>query len=176
MKARFVIFLCCLVATISATAQSKQALENFENQLKPLMDTMTLAKVDNQRFNANEKFIALLEEVLSYPKTFSYPFEKLKHISILSPSDKRFRIYTWNIVNDYGEYENYGFVQSENKDEKEMQVFRLYDRSDEIPFPENAKLDDSLWFGAVYYEVITTKFNDVTLYTLLGWDGKDIYS
>ncbi|MDR1846511.1 MAG: hypothetical protein LBR17_00110 [Bacteroidales bacterium] len=176
MKAGYALFVAVLIAVQCVTGQSKAALENFETQLKPLMDTMVAGKTDNLRFNANEKFINLLEEVLSYPKTFRYPFERLTHIKILSPQDERFRIYTWNIVNDFGEYENYGFVQSQHKENKDMQVFRLHDRSEDIPNPEEAKLDDSLWFGAVYYDIITTKYEDVTFYTLLGWDGKDIYS
>jgi hypothetical protein len=173
---RFFFSLFAFTFYLSSFGQSKQALENFENQLKPFMDTMLTAPIDNQRYAANEKFIALFEEVLSYPKTFSYDFPQLKAINILSPADKRFRIYTWYIVNDFGEYENFGFVQSENKDEKEMWVYRLHDRSEEIINPEETKLNDSLWFGAVYYDIITTKNNDVTYYTLLGWDGKDIYS
>ncbi|MDR1725715.1 MAG: hypothetical protein LBR28_04925 [Bacteroidales bacterium] len=170
------ILIINLSFSLTSLAQSKQALENFENQLKPLTDSMINAKIDNQRYAANEKFLILFEDILSYPKTFSYSFEQLNNISILTPSDKRFRIYTWYVVNDFGEYENFGFVQSENKDEKEMQVYRLHDRSDEIIMPEGAKLDDSIWFGAVYYDIITTKNEDITYYTLLGWDGKDIYS
>ncbi|MDR1006648.1 MAG: hypothetical protein LBL74_07270 [Bacteroidales bacterium] len=182
-KKRSLVFGFMALCVMVSSAQSRQAMENFENQLKPLMDEMFYAPIDNQKFNANEKFIALMADILTYPKSFSYPFERLTsnnvdsmRISVLCPTDNRFRIYTWSIKNDFGEVENFGFVQVPNPEEKENFVYRLFDKSEESIYPEEAKLHDTNWFGAVYYSLITTKYDGNSYYTLLGWDGKDIYS
>jgi hypothetical protein len=67
-------------------------------------------------------------------------------------------------------------IQARNENTEEYEIYRLYDRSEEVFSPEEAKLADTSWFGAVYFDLITTKNENITYYTLLGWDGKDIYS
>jgi hypothetical protein len=169
-----ILFLICFCFTVKS--QSIYNMQGFELQLKPLMEQMFSAQTDNERFNANEKFMSVMEDALEGQKSFSYPFDSLDKIKILTSKDKVFRIFTWAIVNQNGEYDNFGFVQSKNRTSGDYEVYRLFDKSDEIAMPEYEKLNDSTWFGAVYYELITTKNQDNTYYTLLGWDGNNIYT
>lgn len=151
-------------------------LQNAEQELHSLMEVMFISKDDNERFNANEKFINILDNVLEYPNSFDYPFKSLDKISILTSDDKRFKIFTWAIFSNEGVYDNFGMIQARNENTEEYEIYRLYDRSDDVFAPEEAKLTDTSWFGAVYFDLITTKNENITYYTLLGWDGKDIYS
>lgn len=151
-------------------------LQNAEKELNSLMNEMFTSKGDNERFNANEKFINILDNALSYTNSFNYPFESLDKISILTSDDKKFRIFTWAIFSNEGTYDNFGMILSKNENTEEYEIYRLQDRSEDIPSPSEAKLTDTLWFGAVYFDLITTKNENITYYTLLGWDGKDIYS
>ena len=151
-------------------------LQNAEQELSSLMNVMFSSKDDNERFNANEKFLTLLDNVLEYPNSFDYPFENLDKISILTSSDKKFKIFTWAVFSNEGDYDNFGMIQARNETTEEYEIYRLWDRSDDVFSPQEAKLTDTSWFGAVYYELITTKNENITYYTLLGWDGKDIYS
>ena len=151
-------------------------LQNAEQELSSLMNVMFSSKDDNERFNANEKFLTLLDNVLEYPNSFDYPFENLDKISILTSSDKKFKIFTWAVFSNEGDYDNFGMIQARNENTDEYEIYRLWDRSDDVFSPQEAKLTDTSWFGAVYYELITTKNENITYYTLLGWDGKDIYS
>ncbi len=161
---------------MAATAQNSVILQNAAMELKKLQDTMFFAHSDNNRFNANEKFIERLENTLEMANSFRYPFSELNKISILTSKDKRFRIFTWAIVSSEGNYDNYGFVQAENEATGEYEVYALKARNQEIFSPQEQKLSDTCWFGAVYYDLITSKYENITYYTLLGWDGKDIYS
>ncbi|MEE1118905.1 MAG: hypothetical protein U0K90_03150, partial [Bacteroidales bacterium] len=83
---------------------------------------------------------------------------------------------TWAVFSNEGDYDNFGMIQARNETTEEYEIYRLWDRSDDVFSPQEAKLTDTSWFGAVYYELITTKNENITYYTLLGWDGKDIYS
>lgn len=150
-------------------------MQGFELILKPLMDEMFNASTDNERFAANEKFVSNLEDALNYEKSFSYDFPTLREINILTSPDKQFKVFTWAIMAENGDFENFGFVQSKTS-KGNYEVYRLYDKSDDILQPDFAKLNDSLWFGAIYYDLITTKYEGNTYYVLLGWDGNSIYS
>lgn len=159
-----------------AYAQNSVFLQNAEQELRNLQDTMFFADSDNERFNANERFKEKLGNCLEMPNSFSYSFDALNRISILTSQDKRFRVFTWAIISSEGSYDNFGFVQAKNEATGEYEVYPLLARNDEIYSPEEQKLSDTCWFGAVYYELITSKYENITYYTLLGWDGKDIYS
>ena len=171
-----IIILICIAFFATPLCSQDIMLQNAEQELSSLMNVMFSSKDDNERFNANEKFLTLLDNVLEYPNSFDYPFENLDKISILTSSDKKFKIFTWAVFSNEGDYDNFGMIQARNETTEEYEIYRLWDRSDDVFSPEEAKLTDTSWFGAVYYELITTKNENITYYTLLGWDGKDIYS
>lgn len=171
-----IIILICIVFFATPLCSQDIMLQNAEQELSSLMNVMFSSKDDNERFNANEKFLTLLDNVLEYPNSFDYPFENLDKISILTSSDKKFKIFTWAVFSNEGDYDNFGMIQARNETTEEYEIYRLWDRSDDVFSPQEAKLTDTSWFGAVYYELITTKNENITYYTLLGWDGKDIYS
>ena len=171
-----IIILICVALFATPLCSQDIMLQNAEQELSSLMNVMFSSKDDNERFNANEKFLTLLDNVLEYPNSFDYPFENLDKISILTSSDKKFKIFTWAVFSNEGDYDNFGMIQARNETTEEYEIYRLWARSDDVFSPQEAKLTDTSWFGAVYYELITTKNENITYYTLLGWDGKDIYS
>lgn len=171
-----IIILICVALFATPLCSQDIMLQNAEQELSSLMNVMFSSKDDNERFNANEQFLTLLDNVLEYPNSFDYPFENLDKISILTSSDKKFKIFTWAVFSNEGDYDNFGMIQARNETTEEYEIYRLWDRSDDVFSPQEAKLTDTSWFGAVYYELITTKNENITYYTLLGWDGKDIYS
>ncbi len=156
--------------------QSNEAMRDLELSLKPLVDRVFDAPTDNERFGANERLLQSLGEILTLPKAFSHPFEEISRLSILKSDDNRFRVFTWAVVDQDGFYENFGFLLALNQRSNTYEPYRLYDKSDEIFNPEIAKCDDENWFGAVYYDLITTYNEGRVYYTLLGYNGNDIYS
>ncbi len=170
-----IVLVGILFFVSTQTSAQSYNMQGFELILKPLMEEMFSAKTDNERFAANEKFISNLEDALNFEKSFSYNFPTLRNINILTSPDKQFKIFTWAIMSEGGEFENFGFIQSKNKNGDYI-VYRLFDKSEDVFQPEFAKLNDSLWYGAVYYDLIQTRYENNTYYLLLGWDGNNIYS
>ncbi|HHT04192.1 MAG TPA: hypothetical protein GX005_07760 [Bacteroidales bacterium] len=176
MKKRLVILLFSVLFSVNGFSQKNQVFRDFEVQLKELMNLIFDSPTDNERFNANERFIVVIDEVLSMENSFSYPFSELNRISNLKSSDNRFRIFTWAIVSQDGNYDHFGFVQAKNEVSGEFEVYKLNDKSEELFNPEYDKCDNDNWFGAVYFELLTEKYEDRTFYTLLGVDGHNIYT
>lgn len=176
MKKSFIVLLVNILICANVFSQNNQTFKDFELQMKNLMDLVFDAPTDNERFNANERLVIVMDEVLSMENSFDYPFSDLKRISNLKSSDNRFRIFTWAVLSQDGSFENFGFVQALNESSGDYEVYRLNDKSEDIFNPELAKCDNSNWFGAVYYEILTTKYENRTFYTLLGFDGNNIYT
>jgi hypothetical protein len=122
---------------------------------------------------ANNAFISTLQEVLQFERSFNYPFDSLKTISIKISSDSKVRIYTWLLKKDNGNYQYFGFVHYKNKSKKRYEIITLNDNSENIRRPENEQLDNNNWYGALYYDIIYIKKKGRTYYTLLGWDGNN---
>ena len=174
MRKLFTIFCTFfLLSSVSAQKVSKQLIAEYEDTLKIMAHIIMNGKTEQEKVVANESFKNTLKEVLQYDRSFSYPFDSLKTISIKTSSDNRVKIYTWTLKKENGTYQYFGFVYFHNKSKKRYEVIELIDNSKEIRRPENEQLDNTNWYGALYYEVIYIKKRGRKYYTLLGWDGNN---
>jgi hypothetical protein len=151
----------------------ERILLQLQDSLRKIEPRIFTSKTDDQKYDANKKFIALLAEALSYKESFDFPFDSLKGVARLVSPDKKFRIINWNLPRNDGTFEYFGFIQSYSKKEKSYMLFRLADKSDEIANAPNTVGTPDKWYGMLYYKIIETKHQKKTYYTLLGWDGND---
>ena len=131
---------------------------------------------ETEKKEANNKLNKILLEVLKNKSSFKYPFEKLITIAKIQPKDNKFRIFNWLLKKDNGEYEYYAIIQLYNKKNDTCDVVKLVDNSKNIRNPEHEELNEKNWYGSLYYDIITIKKEEQTLYTTLSWDGNDGYS
>ena len=164
----FVLFLCVVQDICS---QNRDVMSAYERNMQPLIEKVQSAPTDNERYNANELFAQLMDEALHVDESFHWKWNFGKYVSVLTSSDRQFRIITWPVVRDNGEYECFGFVQSFNDKTDEYDVYALHDKSDELISVNEVVLDPDNWLGSVYQELIETKFEGKMYYTLIGWTG-----
>ncbi len=167
------IFLFLLLVTALQTFAQKQSdyLAAEEKKLNALSLKIVNARADYERYEANEAFLSGLTNCLKTEKSFSYAFDSIKAISILTSDDKKIRIFSWAVPKDDGSYEYFGIIQSYNERSKNYDIHILKDKSEEIQNPESQALKTDFWYGCVYTEIIQVKSNSRTYYTLIGWDG-----
>lgn len=144
-------------------------MADYQAQLQALFEEVYTAPTDNQRYHANESALQLLGEALEQEGSFKWQWDFGSRVSVLTAPDKKFRIFTWAVVNDEQEHECFGFVQSLDEKEDKYDVYPLYDKSQEIVNRQEDLLTHDNWFGTVYQELITTTHDGKTYYTLLGW-------
>ena len=158
---------------LSLSAQDKALMANYQSELQQLFEEVYTAPTDNQRYLASESAVKLFTEALSVENSIRWQWDFGSKVSVLTAPDKKFRIITWPVVNDVGEYECFGLVQALNERTKEYDVYELHDRSELIVNRQEEILGPDRWLGAVYQELITTTYENRTYYTLLGWNGVD---
>lgn len=153
-----------------------QQLKAYQDTLQDLSFKMINDSLEPQRYNASYKFIRTLVAALKTPYSFNFPFDSLKSISIQLSSDKRFRIFSWHVMNADGSYRYYGSVQMNNPDGK-LQMFPLVDYTSEFKKPADSVTTNDKWYGAQYYRIISVLNNVKTpYYILLGWKGNNVKS
>lgn len=160
-----------LATTCNLNAQNRDVMSAYQRNMQPLVEKVVNATTDNERYNANELLVQLFQEALEVDESFHWKWEFGTSISVLTSSDRQFRIITWPVVRDNGEYECFGFVQSYNSKTERYDVYTLHDKSDEIISVNEVLLDPDNWLGCVYQELVETKHEGKQYYTLIGWSG-----
>jgi len=179
---RLSFFVICLSLSVASFAQPKKATGDIENlsTIQTLEDTLSVLSymmvhdsIPEHRFAACKKFIPKLVDILKNKNSFNYKFEKLKTVSILSPPDNSFRIFTWQIYVDKDTYHQYGAIQMNSS---ELKLIRLLDRPMYHPNISRIQLKADEWIGAVYYNIHQFDTPKGRKYLLFGFDGHSFFS
>lgn len=173
MKRLFLIALWGLSYSMTSFAQTTKAADSTLLILEDTLNVLSYSFVNdidpNTRFASCNIFIKKLVAGLKENHSFNYPFERLAAISIQYPPDSSFRIFSWQLKVDAGNYRHYGAIQM---NAKELQLFPLIDRSFEFSIPEDTLVTNrEQWYGALYYNIIPHPTANPTHYLLFGLDG-----
>jgi len=173
---KIILLVFLITRSLLTFSQDKVDFKPIEDSLKVLGKIILNGETEFIKYNANEKFLTLLESALISEKSFDYPFDSLITIARLTADDNRFRLFNWNLKKDDGTFEYFGIIQAWNKKNKKYIIYPLKDNSDIIKNPESQLLEPLNWYGAHYYKLIYTKYGGKKYYTLLGWDGNNTTS
>lgn len=166
-----ILFLCLLLITNAAVF----------GQYKTLLDSINAytlksasALPDYEKYASNEKVKAEFEKIFRSENFFNFPYDSLKNVMSLTPTDKKFRLLSWGIQLENGNYDYFGYIilnPDYHKDGKK--TIALFNKTEEIAVPESAILSPQKWYGAIYYDVIPSNYKGKKCYTLLGWKGNN---
>ena len=151
---------------------NSQTLQDYELKLINKLEDVHFEKNHDKALQLNKEFKNILEEAISNNEILNYPFDSLsKFMSTKISPDGNFRIFNWNIElsNQRQHYECWILM-------KNLTLIKLTDFKNEIPEIEYASLDANSWYGALYYSIIPKERKNKTVYTLLGWDGNNMFS
>ncbi len=150
---------------------SQRVLMRYQDSLVRLDKQIVNNENDVERKNANYEFIKLLVTALKVPHSYEFKFDSLKSISIINSPDRKFKIFTWPVMNNDGSYRFYGAVQMNA--EGPLVLHPLEDYSPLIKNPEDSVNNARKWYGAEYYKIIPV-YGTHPYYVLLGWKGNTI--
>ena len=133
---RFFIFIVLFLISqqLFAQAPTKEILlpnhllklQQMEDSLRSLADTMIFADDEGIRNEACYTFIKKMVKALKTPQSYLYNFDSLKTVSIIHSPDNKFRILTWGILRHTGGYRYYGAIQMHST---KLEMFPLFDYS-----------------------------------------------
>lgn len=152
------------------TAAKDEPVPEIETINQMLCD-IAETKSDDKKNELNANLIEYFNEFLHKEESFKVSYDSVKYISVLDSDDGKLRVITWNLYYSDGSFKYFGFLQYKGK--KQTYVHFLDDKKCDDEGFKRHYMTNSEWFGALYYELITTKWNSRTYYTLIGWDGAD---
>ena len=141
-------------------AQNKELMRGYEKDLNSLFEQVfSTENKENERYNANEEVMVIMEEALLQRDSYKWKWKLRKGVSVLTSDDDKFRVITWAVVNDNNEFECFGYMQVLNENADVYEVCRLQDKTADIFNPGEVALTDQNWFGCIYTDLITTKYD-----------------
>lgn len=173
---RSLFFLFLTFSLVCGFSQKRSEFRIWEDSLITLRDNVMNEPNETSRLEMNEEFMTLLENILQLPNSFDHTWDSVRNFSILTSPDNVFKIFTWYVMKDDYSVENFGFVQVYNARRQKYVLFPLYDKRLTMDYPKTQIGNHNKWYGAVYYKLITTKEKNLTYYTLLGWNGNNLFS
>jgi hypothetical protein len=180
------LLLCLLSGTGILSAQNKPKpagaltqeaalkLKSAEDTLAILAYAVVNDSIENQRFAACKVLIKQLVQTLKIENSFKYQFDRLKSISILTPPDSSFRIFSWQLFVNDSTYRYYGAIQM---NQSALKLYPLIDRSADMERPPvYEQLTPERWFGSLYYNMRQFDSKEGKKYLLFGFDVPDFFS
>lgn len=149
-----------------------QSIYEIENKLINQLEKVHFEKNYNKALEYNDEFKTLLGKSIENKELMEYEFDSLsKFMSTVKSPDGTFRLFNWNIEldNQKQHYECW-IIMNDKK------IIKLTDYKVPIQNLEYVKLGTNKWLGALYFDIIPVQKKNKTYYTLLGWDGNDMFS
>ena len=137
LKRVSVILALALMCCTTAFPQKKAEFRMWEDSLVHLRDRVMAESDETTRLALNEDFMTLLEEVLQMPDAFKYTWDSVNNFSVLASPDNVFKIFTWYVVKNNYDIENFGFIHVYNEGRKKHVIYPLYDKRQNLaPKPQ----------------------------------------
>jgi len=163
-KVIFLMVLVCGCASIKANPDSL-----FIKKIDSIALQLYSVQPDSIKLAANAIILEHITAFLKTPQSIAFPFDSLKFVKVVTPSNSSFKLITWVFpLSDKNQYHYSGLIQH-LKDNMPNRLTELRQSYDE-PNPFLTYRYDQ-WPPAVYYQLIESKTKSGTLFTLFGWVG-----
>lgn len=165
MKYYLVIIISLFITNLFS--QKDTLIPYREKVLFLQLNKVRSAVKDAEKKKLNQEFKDYLLETLLLPESYTYSFPRLKTIGVIDSPDKSFRIVNWNIQLEDESNLFFGYVVRKGN-KKKNKIIELINKNIVYEMPTDV-IQESTWYGALYYKIICTKKGKKDIYTLLGW-------
>jgi hypothetical protein len=175
----FLLFFFVLAAADAQvhkiTPPDLKLLRKKEDSLKQYVKNVMVDSFTSGRMRSDSQFVKTLVRSLKIKNSFYFPFDSVRGIGKLYAPDSSFRIITWQLSFDDYYCRQRGAIQFRTPDGS-LRLVPLRDYSEFADDPMDSVRSKDNWIGAVYYNIIQTKYNNKNYYTLFGFDANGVRS
>jgi len=143
-----------------------------ENEIALALENLRKSKSKSELELNNITLISELKDIFNNPNIFKYNFTKLTTMSTITPEDKSFRLFNWNIEDKNQNHTHYCYLVKKGRGGKNKVYTFKEDKITLSPSPKGY-LSPNRWYGALYYKIVTKKVGNKTFYTIFGYNGNN---
>lgn len=175
---RFILLLFSLFYFSSiSTAQLADSIYFASRQRMLKLLYVQLQETDGpEKQQAELLFRDSLFQVVSSPGSEQFNFDSLPFIGRIASIDKKLIIYSWNIPQPEGYHHYFCIAQYYLKEEKKYKSTLFIEEPGFINKSPQGQATSLFWPGALYYEIVSTRYKGKEYFTLLGYDFNHLLS
>jgi hypothetical protein len=148
-------------------SQKDSTIFKREKVLSFKLSQIRNASLDEEKKKLNLEFRDFLLETLYLSESYNYSFPLLRTVGIIDSPDKSFRIVNWNLQLEDESNLFYCFIVKKGN-KKKNKIVELTNKKTVYEMPKDV-INETNWYGALYYKIIPVKKGKKLTYTLLGW-------
>jgi hypothetical protein len=150
--------------------RNMEKFQIMEDSLVVTADSMYQAFLPDARLDYSERFARQLVRALKIPNSYLYRFDSLKKlINIQYADDNGFRIFNWCISPSQATKRYYGAIQLPQEN---LKLYGLRDYTEQLEKgAADSILTSGMWFGALYYRILSQEINGKKIYFLFGYNS-----
>ena len=158
-----------LATLVLLSTQSYGQGNTLIEQINFYADVTATAGLATTRTEANTVLTAKFEEWISSEQFDDEALDDFTYMSVKRPADRSFAIVTWQLINAEEAHEYSGYIIT-----KDGKVTKLSSQPVDNPRDfvyETLGVDQ--WYGALYYNIMETKYDGQQAYLLFGYNGHE---
>ncbi len=140
-------------------------------KLMCMFEEINKSRDDERKKAINKKVLNRLKLLWNSSGYYENDFSGISRMKTLFSDDGKLKICTYGIL--FNDFTNLFSGAVIVKDDKNIKVFELTDKTGTIRSPSRMSLPSNKWYGAMYLDIIERKYQKKTYYTLLGYKGQD---
>jgi hypothetical protein len=129
--------------------------------------------IAENRIAANEKLNTQVMKILKSEKSYNLDWNEVPQIKCIESEDKKFKLITWQLWSGEGNYQYFGYLQTNQKKPK---VYELNDKFLEIRNINTDVTSSKNWLGTITYNIKKFKTSKGVKYLLFGYHKQDQYT
>lgn len=152
--------------------QAQDELSLLYEKTAMYSDIVANAQLSSTKMTYADSLENSLTKFLETEGSFSFSSSKPIWLSIKSSEDNALKVYTWELKIGENDFKYVGFIQF-----KDGSYIKLQDESQELTDIEYMELEHTLWYGALYYNLVSVLDGEgAPYYILFGIHRKDEFT
>lgn len=147
-----------------------QVVSAFRDSVNSLFDVMRTAE-DSVKLGASSTLENMLHEFYLKEENFDLELDTVPFLGQLSSPDNVVKMACWNVALEDGSFRYHCVMR--HRPDKNAVVVTVFEDKKEWERIERRSVRPTDWYGALYYRILSDRYRGKTIYTIIGWDGKD---
>ena len=163
---RIIICITVIIIISTGVAGAHNTSGEVPALLEKLYGRLLTDSVDNNRIRINDSINVIISNYAASDTVFRHRFSNLRYLGQITSSDSLIKIITWNLLLKNGTGRYYCYLIKKNL--KGNTLFRLTGTYDPDPISTDTIYHRSDWYGALYYDIRPSSYDDKKCWILLG--------
>lgn len=157
------------ILAVSLVSVGQDPYEVVEESLRDKFNLLTTLKDDQRKVAVNDSIRTIIEEYAKSDSIFSHKLTGIRYLGQITSPDSLLKIITWNLLLEGNRGKYFCYLVKKGEGGRNL-VFPLEASYSENIVAVDTTISQSLWYGALYYDMRPVNIRGERCWLVLGLD------